>query len=159
MDKNKLFGCLKQQPACKGQRNGVAFVGPVRLWAEAKRNFVFMDRVKLNWDSLYVANIPLMVDAQDRNECFRILQRMAAQLGDGHTYVYTGNSQQSAVPFSTVLIDNRVYVDEVQSSFLSKRGIRRGMELVSINGEPSLRLGPKTYYALRFLFHTPVDAA
>lgn len=141
--KINYLDATKHNPLAKASETELRLLGLSRLWAEAKRNFVFMDRVKLNWDSLYVANIPLMVDAQDRNECFRILQRMAAQLGDGHTYVYTGNSQQSAVPFSTVLIDNRVYVDEVQSSFLSKRGIRRGMELVSINGEPSLDYGRK----------------
>lgn len=87
-----------------------------------------MERVKLNWDSLYVANIPLMLQAKDRNECSRILQRMAAQLGNGHTFVFSSGSWQAAVPISTVLIGDRVYVDEVQSSFLSKQGIRRGIQ-------------------------------
>lgn len=139
---NKL-DATKVNPLAKASETELRLLGLSRLWAEVKRNFVFMDRVKLNWDSLYVANIPLIMQAQDRDECFRILQRMAAQLNDGHTYVYTRNSQQSTVPFSTVLIDNRVYVDDVQSSFLSKQGIRRGMELVSINGESALEYGRK----------------
>lgn len=133
----------KITPFSKAKETELRLLGLSRLWAEVKRNFVFMDRVKLNWDSLYVANIPLIMQAKDRDECFRILQRMAAQLGDGHTYVYGNNPQQSAVPLSTVLIDNRVYVDEVQSSFLLKQGIRRGMELVSINGESALDYGQK----------------
>lgn len=133
----------KANPLAKASETDLRLLGLSRLWAEVKRNFVFMDRVKLNWDSLYVANMPLMMQAKDRDECFRILQGMTAQLGDGHTYVYGSNPQQSAVPLSTVLIDNRVYIDEVQSSFLLKQGIRRGMELVSINGESALDYGRK----------------
>lgn len=129
-------------PLARASETDLRLLGLSRLWAEVKRNFVFMDRVKLNWDSLYVANIPLIMQAKDRDECYRILQRMIAQLGDGHTYVYGGN-QPSAVPLSTVLIDNRVYIDEVQSSSLSKQGIRRGMELASINGESAIDYGRK----------------
>lgn len=131
----------KIDPLAKASETDLRLLGLSRLWAEVKRNFVFMDRVKLNWDSLYVANIPLIMQAKDRDECFRILQHMVAQLGDGHTYIYGSDPQSYAVPLSTVLIGKRVYVDKIQSSFLLKQGIRRGMELVSINGKPALDYG------------------
>lgn len=130
-------------PFAKAGETDLRLLGLSRLWAEVKRNFVFMERVKLDWDSLYVANIPLMMQAKDEDECFLILQRMAAQLGDGHTYVYGSGPWRSVVPLSTVLIGDRVYVDDVESSFLLKQGIQRGMELVSINGEPTLDYGRK----------------
>lgn len=141
--KINYLDATKVNPFAKASETDLRLLGLSRLWAEVKRNFVFMDRVKLNWDSLYVANIPRIMQAKDRKECFLILQNMAAQLGDGHTYVYAGDLQQSCVPLSTVLIDNRVYVDDVQSSALLKQGIRRGMELVSINGESALDYGRK----------------
>lgn len=138
--KVNFLDATKPNPLAKASETDLRLLGLSRLWAEVKRNFVFMERVKLNWDSLYVANIPLIMQAKDRDECFRILQRMAAQLGDGHTYVFGGHPQ-SVVPLTTVLIDNRIYIDEVESSSLLKQGVRRGMELVSINGEPALDYG------------------
>lgn len=141
--KINYMDATKANPLAKASETDLRLLGLSRLWAEVKRNFVFMDRVKLNWDSLYVANIPLIMQAKDRDECFRILQRMAAQLGDGHTYVYGSDPQQSVIPLSTILIDNHVYIDEVQSSSILKQGIQRGMELVSINGESALDYGRK----------------
>lgn len=139
--KTNYLDATKPNPFAKASETDLRLLGLSRLWAEVKRNFVFMERVKLNWDSVYVANIPLIMQAKDRGECIQIFQRMAAQLGDGHTYVFGGNPQQSVVPLTTVLIDNRVYIDEVQSSSLLKQGVRRGMELVSIDGEPALDYG------------------
>lgn len=141
--KLNYFSSTRANPLAKASETDLRLLGLSRLWAEVKRNFVFMERVKLNWDSLYIANIPLMIQAKDRDECSRILQRMAAQLGDGHTFVFGSGPWQAAVPISTVLIGDRVYVDEIQSSFLSKQGIRRGMELVGINGETALDYGRK----------------
>lgn len=115
--------------------------GLSRLWSGVKRNFVFMDRVHVNWDSLYVASIPAIMQAKDRDECFLIMQRMAAQLNDGHTYIYGADPRSFSAPFSTVLIGKRIYVDNVESSVLSKQGLRRGMELVSINGESAWDYG------------------
>lgn len=102
-----------------------------------------MHRVNLNWDSLCIVTIPVISQAKDRDECFFILQRMAAQLADGHTYVYGDNPIRATVPVATVLIDNHVYVDEIQSSILYQQGLHRGMELISINGESAFEYGEK----------------
>ena len=111
-------------------------LGLARLWAEAKRNFVFMSRVRLDWDSLYVATMPLVDAAKDDAEYARILQRMAARLGDGHTYVYPTDCWTA--PLTTKLLEGRVYVDRVESSRLDSLGIRRGMEIKAVNGETPL---------------------
>lgn len=105
-----------------------------RLWSGVRRNFVFMNRVTVNWDSLYAAYIPLMERAKSDNDALRLQQRMVAQVNDGHTYVYGSGSMQSA-PFTTVMIGGKVYVDEVLSSELQQRGMQRGMEVVAIDGE------------------------
>lgn len=128
-------------PFAGADESELRLLGLSRLWAEVKRNFVFMERVRLDWDSLYVTNIRAMKQARNRSECFFILQRMAAQLNDGHTYVYGGDPRTAKVPISTVMIGNKVYVDAVESSTLSKRGLKRGMELVRVNGMPVLKYG------------------
>lgn len=122
----------------------LAQLGLARLWAGAKRNYVFMDRVKENWDSLYVANMRPVAEAAAAGNDERVgelLQLMAARLGDGHTFVYGYERTKGYTPVSTVLIDGHVYVDSVASAELESKGIRRGMELVSVNGIPVMEYG------------------
>lgn len=118
-------------------------LGLARFWAEAKRNFVFMDRVKVDWDSLYMASIPLVEKAKSWDEYAEVLQRMAAQLHDGHTEVYSKRTMKRGTPLLFKLIDGHLYVDFIGSSFFTKAGVRRGMELLSINGEPAIAYGRK----------------
>lgn len=116
-------------------------LGLSHLWNAVKRNFVFMDRVKVNWDSLYVAMIPKMQAVSTDAEATRLLQRMMAQLGDGHTYVGSlqGHDYRT-MPLTTRWVGGKVYVDQVYSSDFAKQGVRRGQEVVAINGE-----APETY--------------
>lgn len=128
-------------PYAKASESELRILGLSRLWEGVKRNFVFMNSVKFNWDSLYVATIPAIVKAKDRDECFMILQRMAAQLNDGHTYVYGEDPRSSAVPMKTVLIGDKVYVAEVSGQSLARKGVRRGMELNKVNGQDAISYG------------------
>lgn len=110
-------------------------LGLSRLWAGIRQNFVFMNRVPFNWDSLYVSMIPQVAEAKNDDEYVRLLQKMAASVRDGHTYVW-GSSTVSPMlaPVTTRLIEGRVYVDEVLSSELKQKGMKRGMEVVKVNG-------------------------
>lgn len=111
-------------------------LGLSHLWSSVKRNFVFMNRASVNWDSLYVAMIPQIKATTTDGEAVRLLQRMAATLNDGHTFVYSYYPQDMrSMPFSTRWIDGKVYVDKVYSSAFAKQGVRRGQQLVSIDGE------------------------
>lgn len=123
-----------------------------RLWSGARRNFVFMNRVKLNWDSLYVAYLPLLKSAKSDDEATRLLQRMTATLRDGHTFVYSTSPTQKPVsaPLSTVLLEGKVYVDQVWNQDLLDRGVRRGMELVAIDGDD---VGRQAHHAECFFIH------
>lgn len=139
VDATKDFGKSKYWRSVPESR--LRQLGLARLWAEAKRNFVFMDRVKVDWDSLYVANMPLVEKAKGWDEYTEILQRMAAQLHDGHTAVYASKMNKEATPLRTKLIGGHVYVDAVESSFFKKAGVKRGMELISVNGQPVIAYG------------------
>lgn len=113
-----------------------------RLWAGVKSNFVFYSRMKADWDSLYVATLPQMLAAKDREECRRVMQRMIAHCNDGHTFVQ-GNISKPATPLLLKMLEDRAYVDDVQSQVLVDMGIRRGMELTHINGIPVKKYGEK----------------
>lgn len=124
----------------------MAQLGLSRLWAEARRNFVFMDRAPVDWDSLYVANMRPVAEAAaagDNERVGEILQLIAAKLGDGHTYVYGYERSKRYTPIATVLIDGHVYVDSIAGGAFESEGIRCGMELVSINGIPAIEYGRK----------------
>lgn len=108
--------------------------GLSKLWAGAKQNFVFMDRVSVNWDSIYIAMMPRMMEVKDDRQAIRLLQEMCARLQDGHTYVYGIKTNPWTAPVSTKRIGGQVYIDAVRSSHLLEQGIRRGQELVGING-------------------------
>lgn len=118
-------------------------LGAARLWAEVRRNFVFMDRVRTDWDSLYVATAAQTDSVRSLGEYTRLLQRMAAALGDGHTYVHPVDCRTA--PLATVLIGGRVYVERVESSSAEQAGVRRGMELVSIDGEAATAYGRRVH--------------
>lgn len=122
----------------------MAQLGLSRLWASVKRNFVFMERVHKDWDSLYVANMDPINDAASRGDMVlvgKLLQRMAAQLGDGHTFVYGYDKKRRYMPLSTVMLGGKVYVERVMNRSLIRAGLRPGMELRSINGIPAVEYG------------------
>ncbi len=110
-------------------------LGVSHLWMGIRRNFAFMERVKLDWDSLYAATVSEMKAAKDNGEAVKVLQKMAAAVGNGHTYVYAyGNvEREQPAPFTTRLIDGKVYVDQVESTALKAKGVRRGLQVVTID--------------------------
>ena len=132
---------VSSNPFATAKNSELRLLGLSRLWAGVKQNFVFMERFHKNWDSIYVATIPQVLAASDDEECTRIFQKMIAQLGDGHTYVWGVTHYTGRIPLQTKYIDGHVYIDAVLSKELEDEGIRRGMELVSINEEPVLEYG------------------
>ena len=61
---------------------------------------------------------------------------MVAAAHDGHTYVWgIAKERMAFAPFTTKLIENRVYVDNILSSEMKRMGLKRGMELLKVNGK------------------------
>lgn len=108
-----------------------------RLYSELKYNYVFYDRHKAAIDSAYTAALPLIIDTDNNYDAYRILQRFIASCNDGHTFIYAYGIEtpvQSA--FTTVKLGDKIYIDEVESSSLDSAGMKRGMEVVAVNGIP-----------------------
>lgn len=101
-----------------------------RLWSEAKYNFVNIDQIDFNWDSLYYEYIPLIKRTSNDYEYFQSLQRFFASLHDGHTEVmlpYPLFVYQDYIPISIDVFDKQLLITSIRkgigldSTFLSAR--------------------------------------
>lgn len=109
----------------------------VRLYEEVKYNFVFYPSIANRWERAYKRNLAAMRQTEDDYEKFRILQRMVALCGDGHTFVYLNTDElENPVrsPFTTVLLADGLYVRSVESREMMDAGMRRGQKIVAVNG-------------------------
>jgi len=115
--------------------------GLSKLWSEIKYSFIYFDRVPaLDWDGLYFEYLPEIRKTRSTVEYYRVLQKMCAQLRDGHTSVNVPNELflelYSRPAFQTHLVERRVYIGKVLTESLKKSGIKPGIELLSIDGIP-----------------------
>ncbi len=115
--------------------------GLSRVWSEIKYNFVFFDQVPgVNWDSLYTAYIPKVVQTTNTLEYYRMLTQFCAFLQDGHTSVIPPaqlyDQLWADIPIRTRFVEGKVLVTDVDSDTLLQQGISPGMEITHIDGEP-----------------------
>ncbi|MFO7657043.1 MAG: S41 family peptidase [Bacteroidales bacterium] len=112
--------------------------GLSKLWSEAKYNFVYFDQVPdLNWDSLYFAFIPKVLATSSTKEYYDILKIFYSKLEDSHSGVfYPDQLNIGRPPLRCRMIENKVLVSNVLNDSLASIGIKKGLEVVKINGLP-----------------------
>jgi Periplasmic protease len=136
------YSCSRQTQTLSSENtlsDAEKIVGLSRCWSEAKYNFVYFDKLNFDWDSLYQATIPIVLDTKNDFEYFRELQRFVAALQDGHTNVSWDRrdlwDNWATIPITTRLIDGKMIVIGVLNNELEQlQGIKRGLEIVKING-------------------------
>lgn len=88
-----------------------------QVWSETKYNFVNIDRLKLNLDSLYKTFIPLALATKNDFEYYQILEKFMANLQDGHSEI-SDNGQfypyTDYIPVSLQGFNKRVYITAVR---------------------------------------------
>lgn len=117
--------------------------GLSKFWAEVKYNFVYVDKLKeLDWDRLYLETIPKVRATTSTAEYYRVLSELCAKLQDGHTNVYPAPELRDEIMtrplFTTGLIEGKVLVREVYDDKLKAQGVLPGVEVVAVNGVPSI---------------------
>ncbi|HEX2532266.1 MAG TPA: S41 family peptidase [Chitinophagaceae bacterium] len=112
--------------------------GLAQVWSEAKYNFVYMDKVQTDWDSLYRDALPKALAAESTQAYYDVLRRLVARLNDGHTSVwYPGSYYQKEfayAPLKTELIEGRVFITRLLNDSLAQAGLERGTEILQVNG-------------------------
>lgn len=112
--------------------------GLSKVWSEAKYNFVYFDKLKLDWDSLYQASIPRVLQAKDTRSYYDVLRQFIAHLMDGHTSVWYPSSyyknEFAYAPLRTDIIQGKVFITRLLNDTLRMQGLQPGMEILKING-------------------------
>ena len=114
--------------------------GLSKLWSEAKYNFAYFDHIpQVDWDKLYLDYLPKIRSTKSTVEYLNVLKSFCAKLQDGHTDVW--GSAPALIdltayrpPIRTMLIENRVFVQEVLQDSLEKTGIKPSLEVISVDG-------------------------
>ena len=126
--------------------NTKKILGLSRLWEGVKNNFVYYDQLKFNWDSLYEISIPKILDTKDTYSYIKELEKIVAMAKDGHTFIMHNVSPDwkeriTPAPFTTRFIDDKVLVDKVWSSALINKGVKRGVEIITIDSIGVMKYG------------------
>ncbi|HEX4601713.1 MAG TPA: S41 family peptidase [Gemmatimonadales bacterium] len=74
------------------------------VWAEARYNFAYWDRVRADWDSALTANLKLATEPQSDLLFYRRLRRLVALLGDGQAAVIPSPSARSRIARPPLLV-------------------------------------------------------
>jgi carboxyl-terminal processing protease len=97
------------------------------FWKEASYNFVFFDKLNINWDSCYYEYLPLALKSKNVYEYHKVLSKFAYLLNDGHTYI--GNADYFYKDLGTFPI------------FFKKFGTKRLVSKVAETLEKEIPLG------------------
>src|SRR5207237_7991251 len=68
------------------------------IWAEARYNFAYWDRVRVDWDSALRVNLKLAAEPQPDLLFYRRLRRFVALLGGGQARVLAPPNLPSRIP-------------------------------------------------------------
>jgi len=117
--------------------------GLVRLWSEAKYNFVFFARMPdLDWDAVLTEHLPLVRRDQSDQDYYRLLTRCVALLHDGHTSVWDGNGNfavppylRNGPPLLVQCVEEKAVITELANTEeIGRAGLSRGMAITAVDG-------------------------
>lgn len=109
----------------------------VNLWSEVKYNFANFDLVpRLNWDRMKDRYLPLIEKANTDEEYFRALQKLLAELHDGHTSLLWDSG--SWPPLQVGHVGGKAIITDILESVeMGAAGLLRGMEITHVDGRPA----------------------
>ncbi len=113
-----------------------------RFASEVKYNFVGYGRFAQNYDSICHAELPDLVNTATDEEFSQKLILLANRLNDGHTSI-NYSADVTYAPISQKRIGDKVFVTGVYSDDYTKKGVKKGTEIIAIDGMPVIEYGNK----------------
>jgi len=111
------------------------------VWAEARYNFAYWDRVRADWDSGLVANLKLAADPQSDLLFYRRLRRLVALLGDGRAAVIAPPTLRSRIarpPLLVSSVERRPFIlDYAENDEMRVARPQRLAEILAVQGVPA----------------------
>jgi carboxyl-terminal processing protease len=134
--------------------------GLSKAWAEAKFNFVNFDLVpNLNWDSLYHAFIPKVLETEGTGEYYKVLADFIRHLNDGHSAIFPPqeifDEHFANLPIRTQMMEDKLVITDVFSE--EYPNLKVGQVITQINGKPINEIKGEDISSFLF-FSTPQDS-
>src|SRR2546425_1754058 len=111
-----------------------------KLWAEARTNYAYWDRVHVDWDSALTANLALAAGRPTDRQFFHALRRLVALLGDGESDLRAPGSVRARVarpPIELRAVERRPFiVDYAPNDEMRIARPERLAEVLAVQGIP-----------------------
>ena len=111
------------------------------VWAEARYNFAYWDRVRADWDSGLVANLKLAAEPQSDLLFYRRLRRLVALLRDGRAAVIAPPTLRSRIarpPLLVSSVERRPFIlDYAENDEMRVARPPRLSEILAVQGVPA----------------------
>ena len=111
------------------------------VWADARYNFAYWDRVRIDWDSALTANLRLAAEPQTDLVFYRRLRRFVALLGDGQAAVVAPPALRSRIarpPLLLAVVERRPFIiDYAPNDEMRIAHPDRLAEILAVQGVPA----------------------
>ncbi|THH41733.1 S41 family peptidase [Neolewinella litorea] len=128
-----LNGLYGQQHLTPDQR----IYGLVQFWTEVKYNFAYFDHVpELDWDHKLQEYLPRVRAEQSDADYYRLLERLCAELRDGHTNIYPPayvTEQRGTTPVQLKYIEDQFVVVNLDNRY--REVLPLGSIITGVNGQ------------------------
>ena len=116
-------------------------VAVAAVWAEARYNFAYWDRVRADWDSALAANLRLAAEPQSDLRFYHRLRRLVALLGDGQAAVIAPPYLRSRIarpPLRLTSAERRPFIlDYAENDEMRVARPERFAEILAVQGIPA----------------------
>ena len=119
-----------------------------QIWSEVKYNFINIDQVNFDLDSLYQTLIPEVISSKNDYEYYQILRKFTASLNDGHTTISNRGQFRifkEYIPMSLIDFDKKLYIcnirkkEDFDSTWI-------GAEIIKIDKLPTIEYLEKNIF-------------
>lgn len=111
------------------------------IWSEVKYNFVNIDRIDFDLDSLYRETMKRVIDTEDDVAYYRELSRFLNRMNDAHTELFdfpeSGHLETDYPNYGTKYIDGKYYFVAYKKDCKYSDPELLGAEIIEVDGLPT----------------------